>query len=491
MRKTICVGITAFVLIITSLFFTSCECKHEFTETVTAPACTEKGYTTYLCSKCGYTYDDNYTEATGHSFGERKVISAPTCVDGGKNTRTCTVCSYVENEDVPANGHSYVPTVTPAACLIQGYTTNICSACRNTYVDNYLPATGHSYTKTVIEPTCTEKGYTRNVCAACGVEYRDAETAALGHNPVNGHCTRCGLRIPYTANQVYDIAAASTVEITLFDKTGEEYALGSGFFIDSNGTILTNYHVVRGAYNIKAADNSGNSWDVSTIIGYNADLDLAIIKINATGTKPLRLSSESVKVGDAVYAMGSTKGLTGTFTSGTVSTANRVVLNINCIQSTAPISSGNSGGPLLNDIAEVVGINSMILSEAENVSFSVNISELSKVPRNYNKSVQDFYLAVRIYENVTISPSSVVLPVGAARTITVTINTNYTGNYTAYYEFDTDNIAGVDKTSYRKTSANTFTINIWGLARGTCHLYFYTDIESDEYSVPGMTITVY
>ena len=153
---------------------------HSYTSAVTAATCTERGYTTHTCSRCGSSYRDTYTAALGHSYTSR--VTAATCTAQGYTTYTCSRCgnSYRGNTTA-ALGHSYADTVTAATCTAQGYTTHTCSRCGDSYRDSYTAALGHSYAAQVTDPTCTAQGYTTHTCSRCGDSYRDTYTAALGH----------------------------------------------------------------------------------------------------------------------------------------------------------------------------------------------------------------------------------------------------------------------------------------------------------------------
>ena len=127
-----------------------------------------------------------------HEHSYEAVVTAPTCTEDGYTTYTC-ICgeSYIADV-VPAPGHSYVKTVIAPTCTEGGYTTYTC-ACGDSYITDEIPPLGHSYVETVIAPTCTENGYTALICA-CGEQYvvEDSGVDALGHDYVNGKCTRCG-----------------------------------------------------------------------------------------------------------------------------------------------------------------------------------------------------------------------------------------------------------------------------------------------------------
>lgn len=153
---------------------------HTYTAEVTAPTCTEEGYTTYTC-ECGHSYVADYVEALGHT--EDAVVTAPTCTEEGYTTYTCSVCGESRKADtISALGHDYIPTVTKATCTAEGYTTYTCSRGDHSYVADYVEALGHSFGEWTVEEsaTCTEKGAEARICATCGEE-ETRVIEALGH----------------------------------------------------------------------------------------------------------------------------------------------------------------------------------------------------------------------------------------------------------------------------------------------------------------------
>ena len=192
-----------------------------------------------------------------------------------------------------------------------------------------------------------------------------------------------------TATQIYEEVSKATVEITSYFDNGE-MALGSGFFIDK-GVIVTNYHVVGGANKIVVQASNGNKYVVNEILGYDKDIDIAVIKIDAEENEVLTINDEGVTVGEKIYILGSPLGLTGTFADGIVSSASRVDNEVDYIQVTAPMSPGNSGGPLINRFGEVMGINTWQYTDGQNLNFSININELKNIDLNNAISITDFY----------------------------------------------------------------------------------------------------
>src|SRR5688500_4764912 len=144
--------------------------------------------------------------------------------------------------------------------------------------------------------------------------------------------------------------------------------MGSGFIIDNNGTILTNYHVVGNAQKINVTLSDGKSYEAK-VIGTDQKTDIAVIKIDAGRALPAVAlgDSDRLEVGEWVLAIGNPFGLDHTVTSGIVSAKGRQIgagPYDNFIQTDASINPGNSGGPLLNLRGEVVGINTAIFSQS-------------------------------------------------------------------------------------------------------------------------------
>ena len=210
-------------------------CEHNYKALVTAPTCTEKGYTTYTCSKCGDSYVGDERAALGHSFGQWTTTEAATCTDEGEQTRTCARCGEKETRKTDALGHDYKAVVTAPTCTAKGYTTYTCSRCGDSYRDNETAALGHDYKAVVTAPTCTAKGYTTYTCSRCGDSYKDNETAALGHDWGTGvvtkeptenekgertyTCARCGVKrtetipeLSHVHSYTADVTAPSCTE---------------------------------------------------------------------------------------------------------------------------------------------------------------------------------------------------------------------------------------------------------------------------------------
>ena len=160
--------------------------EHSYTAVVTAPTCTEKGYTTHTCS-CGHSYVDTYTDALGHAWDGGTVTKQPTATETGTKTFTCTRCSETKTEVIPAlsHEHSYKAVVTAPTCTEKGYTTHTCS-CGDSYVDTYVDALGHAWDGGTVtkQPTATETGIKTYTCTRCSAT--KTETIPAGGCPSAG-----------------------------------------------------------------------------------------------------------------------------------------------------------------------------------------------------------------------------------------------------------------------------------------------------------------
>lgn len=178
-----------------------------------------------------------------------------------------------------------------------------------------------------------------------------------------------------------------TVNVTLKNGTSS----GSGFFIDDQGTLVTSYHVIDGAVAIEVAASDGATYTMQEIVDFNELLDVAVIKIDVTGNPFLSLPEEGARTGESVYAVGSSLGfLDGTFSDGIISNATRYVGQIECIQTTAAISNGNSGGPLVNAYGEVVGINAFSYTSGENLNLAVKIENLEDLTMDKHWNISKY-----------------------------------------------------------------------------------------------------
>jgi S1-C subfamily serine protease len=197
-------------------------------------------------------------------------------------------------------------------------------------------------------------------------------------------------------NEIYLRAASGVVQITStsgnIGGAAQQQALGSGFVIDKAGHIVTNYHVIQGADEIRVSFSNRDTVEAQ-LVGTDPSTDLAVLQVDtsANALTPLPLGdSDKVEVGDPVVAIGNPFGLDRTVTSGIVSALQRLITAPNrftidhVIQTDASINHGNSGGPLLDSRGRVIGVNTQIETGGAG---SGNVGIGFSVPSNTVKDV--------------------------------------------------------------------------------------------------------
>lgn len=152
-------------------------------------------------------------------------------------------------------------------------------------------------------------------------------------------------------------------------------SLGSGFALGTN-CIITNAHVIADNSQISVLSYSGNEYK-ATVLGINESEDIAVLVVENGDFPYLAVADTSVmKTGDDIYAIGAPKGMAYTLTKGTVSAKERIIQNNSYIQIDAAINEGNSGGPLLNDNGQVLGMNTLKMSDSEGIGLAIPINRI-------------------------------------------------------------------------------------------------------------------
>lgn len=180
-----------------------------------------------------------------------------------------------------------------------------------------------------------------------------------------------------SATELYYMYATSVVEIHTEAEGGG--SLGSGFFCDDKGTVITNYHVIENNAAAKIYLITGEEYEVTGVKGYDIKKDVAVLETSCTESVPLDFDTSGTITGAKVYTIGSSLGMTSTLSEGIVSCALRQLYDQTYIQITAPISPGNSGGPLFDAYGSVIGINTLTFLNGQNVNLAVPIAEAMNV----------------------------------------------------------------------------------------------------------------
>lgn len=191
-------------------------------------------------------------------------------------------------------------------------------------------------------------------------------------------------RQPFSPSQIAQKVIPSVVVVTVKDSSGN-VRLGSGFFIEPD-LVATNYHLVKGAiisdvsvrlirrrstgepHFLKETEGT----QISNVIGVDKDRDLALLWIKRARETPLKLARRKHAIGDTIYVVGNPKGFEGTFSQGVISGFRSSGL----VQISAPISPGSSGGPVLDNTGEVIGIVIGAISDAQNLNFARSSEDL-------------------------------------------------------------------------------------------------------------------
>ncbi len=165
---------------------------------------------------------------------------------------------------------------------------------------------------------------------------------------------------------------------------GRSESLGSGVVLDASGIVVTNDHVISGASKIFVTTPDGRELEAE-LLGADADNDLAVLKVEGKGLRPVRLGTTSdLMIGETAIAVGNPFGLSNTVTTGIVSALQRTVKGegrtyTDFIQTDAAINPGNSGGALCNVLGELIGINTAIVGGANTIGFAIPVERIRRI----------------------------------------------------------------------------------------------------------------
>ena len=217
-----------------------------------------------------------------------------------------------------------------------------------------------------------------------------------------------------SVSEAFDKVAPAVVIVSVsgvIDYSGiipqETEGIGSGFIINEEGYILTNYHVIKGAQEVSVTLSDGTEAKAK-VVNYDENQDVAMIKINDENVKVPAVvelgDSDALRPGEEVLAIGTplSKDFNQTVTSGIISAVSRNVqtssgVTLNLLQTDAAINPGNSGGPLVNTKGEVIGINTMKIAsdEVEGIGFSIPINEIKDRIEALSKPILNLGISIR------------------------------------------------------------------------------------------------
>lgn len=196
-----------------------------------------------------------------------------------------------------------------------------------------------------------------------------------------------------TPRQIAANAHAALLMVHALGSRGDTLGMGTGFVVSSDGLFVTNYHVIEEAERLTVSLLDGGRYDQVQVVATDPASDLALLRMPATGLRPLKMGSDTrMEVGDKVYVMGNPLGMSGTFSDGMVS-GKRPLEGVAMLQISAPISPGSSGGPVMNERGEVIGVATMMVMGGQNLNMAVPVRYLSPmlaqraVPRPFSPAV--------------------------------------------------------------------------------------------------------
>jgi tetratricopeptide (TPR) repeat protein len=188
---------------------------------------------------------------------------------------------------------------------------------------------------------------------------------------------------PWQLNHVVKSVQHSVVTVVAFGHNGEVIQFGSGFFIDHQGILVTNEHVLNGAYHAEIKTAEGNKYPVLEVIAHDALIDLIKVRVQIPSDKfvPVEQVDEvhAPAIADRVVVIGSPMGLEQTISEGIVSAVREHPSSGSIYQLTAPISQGSSGGPVLNLRGRVIGVVTFQAASGQNLNFAVSVKALERM----------------------------------------------------------------------------------------------------------------
>ncbi len=271
-----------------------------------------------------------------HEYGQWHVMTEPTCSAVGVRVRVCNLCMFEDVSEQEKLPHTLELVSTwDNSCVAKGTKTSKCTVCSELVTES--------------------------------VEVRE-----------------------YSVKEIYERAQKYVCEITTYDRHGDKLGIGTGVVFGTEGQVLTNYHVIRGAYRAEAIID-GKLYKIAKVKKSDEKKDLAVVVLGESVSSHAVLCTIPPEVGETVYAMGSPRGMTNTITTGAVTYSEREIDGVVYIQHDASITNGNSGGPLFNIYGEVIGINTMTLKDSQNLNFAVSVAELNKIDKSCDLSLKEYY----------------------------------------------------------------------------------------------------
>ncbi len=288
-----------------------------------------------------------------------------------------------------------------------------------------------------------------------------------------------------TAEEIYADCSPAVFSIAVYDSSGNLLQTGSGFFLSSDGTAATNYHVIEGGASAKITlASNGSVHTVAGIYDYDISRDIALLKITGNGFPALSIGdSDMVAGGATVYAIGSPLGLSNTISQGIISSASRTINGQTYLQTTAPISSGSSGGALLDTSGAVIGITSATLTDGQNLNLAIPINAISTLS---TASYQPIAERLTAAASLSASSCSVSLQQGGTASLSIAYSPNNSVSLRGTIEH-----SGIVTAQLIKDSSSTAILRCYALSPGTTQItLFLYDAASAVLASQTIAVTV-
>jgi len=207
-----------------------------------------------------------------------------------------------------------------------------------------------------------------------------------------------------TAEQIYTMASPAVFFIQILDQNEEILKTGSGFFICASGLAVTNHHVAVGAHSMRVTTSDGEVFYAAGLYDFDRLKDTALIQVDGGPFPYLEISDTAVRTGATVFALGSPLGLQASFSRGIVSQASRVVEGMSFIQLDAAISTGSSGGALLNTSGMVIGVTTATMHGSQNINLAVPIAYFTELSSERYLAFSDMIIDVPFFDGFFPAP---------------------------------------------------------------------------------------
>jgi len=248
---------------------------------------------------------------------------------------------------------------------------------------------------------------------------------------------------------------------------------------------VTNYHVIEDSCSAIITMVNGDKFNVNSIIAYDENLDIAILRINKISTEGKNISyfpsvtiadSNDIKAGQTIYALGSPVGLQNTISNGIISNTERIMGDETFIQITAPISHGSSGGALVNEYGEVLGITSAGIDEAQNIGFAIPINTIKIFDLNATGISYEEFADNNSSFTLALYPEVIELEIGETQNIYVYAE-GKGDEWSINYHTEQDDVVACKWGDWLEEDDAICPLYITGLNAGEAIVTVYSDVD--------------